>query len=565
MDHLKQLLPRPPTTKGGPTLADVLAILLDRPDIRDDRRRNMISAVKCLCVAFGAAPSSVPATAAAVRQRLDGVCWRKTRFSRSYISNLKTLTLSALDVAGVAIQRTRITHNLMSDWAQLKATNNDKAAWCALSHFASFCSARAIALSEVNDEVLALFEGILREQSIKGDPAERARRVRGALVKIAKRTDALASVSPADKKDRCYALKQDAFSPSFRADVEAFMTARSTPNPFAKDFYRPVADSTTAMRRKQILQLASALVASGYPIEHVASLATLTEVENAEAALGYLYVRAGSKETPYLGQQAQLLKTIARYWVKCPVETIDRLAELTANLGVKKKGMVKKNRERLLQFDLKENVHALIRLPLKVLTELSRKSELSSQDLARGVYAMAVGILVRIPLRVSNLCHINMETEIKKVRRGLVESTHLVLEKTKNGDPYEAPFSEITLRCLDLYLLAVRPHITKTSSPFLFPNKDGKKRHEISFSGGIEEFILREIGLTVNSHLFRHLSVSLGQRFNPGDRETPRQLLNHRSSATTEGAYTVMDNASAARRYDALLTRIEESDPEPNS
>jgi integrase len=102
----------------------------------------------------------------------------------------------------------------------------------------------------------------------------------------------------------------------------------------------------------------------------------------------------------------------------------------------------------------------------------------------------------------------------------------------------------------------IRPAITNTESPWLFPNQHGAGRNATAFSRGIEAFIARETGLDMNPHFFRHFAVLMQQRMNPGDRETPRQLLGHRSNATTEGAYTRPDTAGAAKRHDALITSL---------
>jgi integrase len=218
--------------------------------------------------------------------------------------------------------------------------------------------------------------------------------------------------------------------------------------------------------------------------------------------------------------------------------------------------MVDKNRERLRQFDLDDNIAVLLAAPHKVFSELSRKKQLSTIDVARGLYALAVDILLHSPIRCSSLCNLELNTQLQTIRRGNAEVKHIVLERTKNGDPYEAALPADTLQLLACYMTMIRPAITGVESNWLFPNAHGAIRHPIAFSRGVEHFVEHETGLLMNTHLFRHLSVLLSRRFKPGDSETPRQLLGHRSSATTLRSYTVLDSVAASKRHDQLIATL---------
>ena len=71
----------------------------------------------------------------------------------------------------------------------------------------------------------------------------------------------------------------------------------------------------------------------------------------------------------------------------------------------------------------------------------------------------------------------------------------------------------------------------------------------------ISETIRRETGLRMHTHLFRHLAGFLILREHPGEFETVRLLLGHRSSETTTRFYSGMEQAAAFRRYDEILSR----------
>jgi integrase len=71
----------------------------------------------------------------------------------------------------------------------------------------------------------------------------------------------------------------------------------------------------------------------------------------------------------------------------------------------------------------------------------------------------------------------------------------------------------------------------------------------------ISETIWKETGLRMHTHLFRHLAGFLILRENPGEFETVRLLLGHRSFETTSRFYSAMDQAAAFRRYDEIVSQ----------
>lgn len=193
--------------------------------------------------------------------------------------------------------------------------------------------------------------------------------------------------------------------PSFVADVHAFLAAKSDSDPLGDDYAKPTRPRTTEGRRKNLRLIASALVLSGQvAIGQLTSLAVLTEIENVRAALRYLRDdRANGKVTESHINQAYLLRTIARYWIKDAALTAE-IKTLIANLsthagGSRSRGITPKNRERLRQFDIPENVLELRGLPERVLRAVGRKTEPTYQDAVRLMYALQVGILTFVPIR----------------------------------------------------------------------------------------------------------------------------------------------------------------------
>jgi integrase len=364
---------------------------------------------------------------------------------------------------------------------------------------------------------------------------------------------------------RKYALRPDAFPQDFLDDAERFLANAGDQNPFAADYAPSVKPSTLADRRKVILQLASALVSSGMPANQVTSLAVLVVPKNAEAALRHLLDRQGGKPTPYLGHQAQLLVTLAKYWTKADDEVIKKLNGFTRGLALPRQGMVDRNRARLRQFDLPANMKELLQLPQTVLADVMKHDDGKRESALRVMFALAVEILTVAPMRAANLVGLDVERHIVETGRGRHRTRHIVIPgtETKTRVPFEKELSRQTCAVLDAYLSKYRHRVGVTNSTLLFPSPHGHQRATSQFSTGLSQFIFRETGIRMHTHLFRHLAGKLRLEHDSSDIETVRQILGHTSSATTLRYYAETRTDQALRRYDETISRLREEAAAP--
>jgi len=119
--------------------------------------------------------------------------------------------------------------------------------------------------------------------------------------------------------------------------------------------------------------------------------------------LPFLLNRNGGLSSPHLKSQADLLVTIAKYWVKAAPEDIAVLATFAASLKIKSTGMVDKNRERLRQFNLPANKDALLHLPARVFAEAAKAKKGDKSEAVQVMLALAVELLIQSTLRLENL------------------------------------------------------------------------------------------------------------------------------------------------------------------
>jgi integrase len=563
MDHNQASADFPSFTSEIPSrsfsLADVIARLQADPDLPLDQQRGMVSALRTVARLFDADPATIPADPRFLRNRLATLSPAAGGISRGRWNNIRSLMLAALRHAGVCTMRGRARERLAPAWEALRARLPDAAARMGLSRFMSDCSARQIGPETVTHAAFEAFGKTLATESLVRQPHIVHRTACVLWNRAVQTIDGWPSlIVTVPSTGRRYALAWENFPDSFRVDADAFLHRLGNQDPFADDYAVSAKPSTVAMRRKQILQIATALVSAGQPTSAVTDLATLVSLPNAKLALRFFLDRNKGKQTKYLHQQALILKTIARHWVKVDSDHIEELGKFCRNLAVKNTGMTDKNRERLRQFDNPANVDALLNLPSRVLREIRQKDPGGRREGLRVMFAYAVELLIIAPMRIDNLAGLEIARHFKRTHNGPTGTVHLVIpaHETKNATPYELALPKETTAFLADYLASYHKRLSPEPSLWLFPNEQGQRRNTTSFATDIQQFIMRETGIRMNVHLFRHLAAKLHLEAHPEDIETPRRILGHRNVTTTLRSYAETKSAAAFRRYDGVIAGL---------
>ena len=72
--------------------------------------------------------------------------------------------------------------------------------------------------------------------------------------------------------------------------------------------------------------------------------------------------------------------------------------------------------------------------------------------------------------------------------------------------------------------------------------------------GAIRQVTGRLVGVKITPHQFRHIAAKRFLKDHPGEYETVRQLLGHKSLATTMRHYAGDEMAVSAERFDEMIT-----------
>lgn len=358
-----------------------------------------------------------------------------------------------------------------------------------------------------------------------------------------------------DADPRHYSLAWSEFPQSFRDDVEAFLGLGADDNPFAEHRRRSSRPSTVRVRRNMFRQMATGLVRSGFPVLEVRSLAVLARHPNGREALKNLW-ELNSSSKVLRASQARLLAQVARHYVGSP-DDAQKLADLAAQLRPDLVGMTVKNRERLRQFDSADNVSKLIDLPRRIVERAERRDDGSRSYALEIMNALAMEILLHVPLRASNLFELRLGKNVIDIGGGWSRRVHIVIPPgmAKTAKPYEVRLSASATRLLDLYLERYRGRISNVQSDILFPNVDGKGRHRDTFARSLCGMIAAETGLVMNVHLFRHFAGYIILKEDPQAIELVRQLLGHSSIQTTLKFYAEIKAEYAAEAYEQIIER----------
>ena len=207
--------------------------------------------------------------------------------------NVKSLFNSALTITGASAMGRRSKAALRPEWHELLAHISDRYDRAKLSKLARFCSLRALTTEQVTDAVLTAFGEMLVRSAV-----ERPKQVhRDACLtwnRMIDRVDGWQAVRlTVPNNARTYAMPLEAFTPSFGADLLAYLDRRAGKDLFG-DTPAPASSVTLRCQRIWLLELASALVLSGCNVSSIRSLADLVTVDAVTLVLKFFWCGTAS-------------------------------------------------------------------------------------------------------------------------------------------------------------------------------------------------------------------------------------------------------------------------------
>jgi integrase len=538
---------------SSPSLADLLAAI-EVDNVSEQKRRELRSAVRCAGRALGRPLGNIPVDAPLLASRLKEVVPAAIGVSKGRWNNVRSLLHSALS-RFQQMSPGRHRNDLLPQWLLLSKKLASRSDQIALSRVLHFFSARAIGPEAVIESSFDEFRLDL-DRSLRMTPektfASTVRAWRRAALAVEGWPQV--SVSIPDRR-RQWVLGWDRFPDTLRQDCQTWYDRLAGRDLMEDAPCRPVRPVTVAHRDWQIRGYSTALVLKGRDPATLSTLADLVGIETFKTGLRFFLDREGGKPTTAIADLASTLKAIASHHVRVEPQHLDLMGSIIRRLASGRFGLTEVNRKRLRPFDERRNIEALLTLPAKLMGKAARCWNPKRAAVVAGLSA-AIEILTMAPLRRHNLATLDLERNL--VRPSQSRELYIVISPSdvKNQETLEYPLPPESVDLIERYIREFRPRLTSSANTALFPGRRGGPKNESVFGKQISKTVLDHTGLEVHPHLFRHIAAKLHLDCNPGDYETVRRVLAHRSIDTTIGFYIGAEVTAAVRHFDQTILKL---------
>lgn len=543
---------------GTLMFAEVITRITSDASLPPTRRRDVVSGLRRVASAIGRPPEDVPADAHWLQNRLADFLPASIGLTPKSWSNILSNARAALAQCGVVKRRINRTADLSPAWAQLwnKALAlGNRTVSSSAGRFVYFLNSLGVAPEDVRFEHAEAFRDALIQSELRKSPDDSFRKAVNSwnlAVRLIPEWPRQTFVLPSRAK--VIKLKPEAFPLTFVADLDAYLAGLQDP-----DFNDPEAvavplrPASIDQYRGMLLRFASILVLTGLPAEEVTDLSALVNLKNAEAGIRRMREQSNNRNTVGLAATVNLLRNVARRHVKVPEAHQKHLDKWNVRFTVKKSsGMTAKNRDRLRPLEDPTTLRRLLVLPEQLFERGSQRND-SKQAALEQEDALAIAILQFCPIRRKNLFSIHLDHNLHRPGDGRV---FLVFEEdeVKNFRRIEFELPDHVVGMIDRFLQTRSLRLCPAGTPWLFARRDGSGPANANyFCTKVKQRIQKEIGLTMNVHLFRHLAAQVWLTSNPGQYEVVKRLLGHSNLSQTLNAYAGFEAGTSVRLFAEVL------------
>jgi integrase len=553
-----------PTSAALATLQSVLDQLADDRSLSPVRKRDFRSAITSFAKLRGQPPAAIPIDLSNIRHTLDSTVPVRAKVSPKRWANLRCDLAAAIKASGLRPMLRTADLHLDKAWARL-LVRADQRMRAGLSRFARWASLRGISPERVDYATIERFIGEL-------DAATLVRNLRVLRGTVARTWNALVRQRPAARLHpvavplRGRAKRRIAWQQlpaAFRDDAEAYLAWAAMPDPLADGARaKALAPLSLRLKRTQIHSAAHAAIAAGIPLDRLTSLASLVELDTFRDLLRHRWQADGKKLSFYTNNMAIALTVIATEWVQLPADKIATLRALRAKLGAPPTGLTEKNKALLRNFDDPRLLSAMLSLPDRLWQNARRGLTKSRRPFIDLQSALAIDILLHTPLRMQNLSSLNFNEHLHWPQ-GRRKPALMIFkdDETKNDEALEFELPAVLADRLQMYRTEIAPAIIGKRPDVVFVGWTGRRRTQAAIKIAIERTVLRQLGIKMTPHQFRHLAAKIILDENPGALELVREMMGHKNLKTTRDFYAGVDTRRAGRAHAALLMKLRESTP----
>ena len=574
----------------APSFTEVIAMIPNWADLSKTRRRDMASAIRCVARITGRELTNLRCDPGELNplifQRSAAACG----LGLSRYQTILSLLRAVLRRVGRHALPARGEAGLGAEWRGFLERLPPKGALRAgLRRLARWSDLHSIIPVNLNDGDLALFLEQDRQTRISAaihDQGRNLARAWNSAIQLQPDPTCFKGVSAPPKREP-YTFPLTDYPNSFQDDVQAFMDERrrferkhhatdeqggrgnlrfrlpaggpfSAPKVPGRQRRRKWKSSTVNSRTFSIVQAAAALVRTGTPIGQIQHLRDLVQpLAHAQRILEFFDNGVLRSEGGQIGQIGEVLRQITECHTDIPDGDRVAINEWAKEVRPPRQREMGPKAYACLKALIQPRARAvLLHLPGE-LVRRSKEDGLSGIERAKLVrLAVAISILTHIPLRISNLCGLNLTTHLVRLD-GTKSPSHMIIEgdDTKNEEPIRCEIPAGTARLIQLYLDQHRGVLAPEGNIFLFSGRDQKAYSISAMRSAFEDTVERETGVEVYPHVMRHFAGWVLLKHHPGGYELVRRLLGHRDIATTQAFYLGLEADTAVRLQDAAVLK----------
>jgi len=543
-------------TDGPPTLGDVIAGLERNRSLSGDRRRDLRSGAKRVARLIGEKPDNIPLDLPAISQTLASVMPAGAGLSQKTLSNIRSNFLAAVRVSGIGSVPSLRSAGLLPSWSKILTGRSSKRVRIGLSRFGGWCSGKGVEPEQVDDSVLADFIEEVRGGTLHPRPNRLHRDVAQIWNEVADKGDLpLRRLAVPSFRGPPKRLNWSRLPASFQSEHDAYLHWCSGDDAFAADARsRALKPQTVTLQSSYIHAAVTALVDSGIAPKTITALADLVTPHNFKCILRRRHEMADGRANAFNRGVAWTLIDLARRWVKIDNAALEELKRLATKLPALPSGLTDKNKAALRQFDDPKNLLRLIKLPDRLWEEVKRDKKPNGRTLLKAQAAIAIGLPLYAPVRMQNLWNLEFGKHIFLHNGpGAISSLEIDAGDVKNQTEIAFDIPPHMAKKLAEYRDHILPKVIGRRNDRLFVKADGTAKNQWAVAWLIRTTLRKRLGLQLSPHQFRHLAAKVILDAEPGNFETVRQLLAHKSLRTTVSSYTGISSRRAARHHQHLL------------
>ena len=284
---------------------------------------------------------------------------------------------------------------------------DDKRLSNGLAAFANWCAAQGISPDQVDDAAVQQFLVWLEAKTLYPKPRDLVRRVPKVWNEAGARIATWPTIKLATLSFRAPSkhLRWENLSPSFQRDAEAYLAMRAKADVFDERPNaprRPLA-ATTLRQQREHLRLAASVLAKDGEAGEWRRLPIWCRPESFKTILSHYRDQANREPNAFVIGLATTLIQVAQYHTGATEEEVRELKRSPRKLPAVPFDLTPKNKAFLRQLESDRLRAKLLFLPDQLMAEVAKDLETGRVRFVDAQVAVAIDILLAIPLRPQNL------------------------------------------------------------------------------------------------------------------------------------------------------------------